>query len=117
METHDTDDGSVGGGPDQDQDQDLDQVRALPLLAGVFLGFVASWIIMFATVLALYSNTSGVSQDALAVVGLLGLPVLSALLLIPRRTRRWGAGFLIGLAIGSIAAAGVCGSFVAANTI
>ena len=101
-----------------DDEGQHDKIRPWPLIGGGLLGFCLTWFAFAVTVIALYAtygDTSSRTQDVIAGVGLLGLPVLFALLLVPRRTRYWGAGLLLGVALGSITAAGVCGGFLGVN--
>ena len=99
---------------------DHEPIRPVPVIGGIVLGFVLTWLV-FAVVLfslyATYGDSSSTTQDVIAVLGLVGLPVLLGLLLIPRRTRHWGAGLLLGIALGSISAAGVCGSVIGLNSV
>lgn len=102
------------------QRRDEERIRPVPVIGGVIVGFMLTWLV-FAVVLfslyAAYGDSTGTAQDVIAVLGLVGLPVLLGLLLIPRRTRHWGAGLLLGVAIGSISAAGVCGGAIGLNAI
>jgi hypothetical protein len=94
--------------------------RALPVVGGVIVGFVATWILFFVTLLVVYANygdSTGTTEDVIAFSGLILPPVVFGLLLIPRRTRHFGAGLLLGLAIGSITAAGICGGFFGVNAM
>lgn len=103
----------VGSGRPEQQ-----RVGVWQLIVGVVLGFVATWVlfgVVLLTIYAQYGDSTGTTQDVIAIAGLVGLPVVFGLLLIPRRTRYWGAGFLMGFAIGSITGAGVCGGFFGLN--
>ncbi len=94
--------------------------RALPIVGGLVVGFIATWALFVVTLLVVYANygdSSGPVQNVLGFAGLLVPPILFGLLLIPRRTRHFGAGLLMGLAIGSITAAGVCGGFFGINAL
>lgn len=83
------------------------------LAGGVILGFVASWgmfaFLAFATY-ASYGDTSSTLPTLVPIAGLVALPVVSGLLMIRPRSRRAGAGLLMGVAIGSVVGAGVCGT-------
>ena len=93
-------------------------LRTLPVLGGAVLGFAATWFLLTVAILVLYDQQlTGAMEWVVPAVALFGLPVVSALLLIPRSTRRWGAGFLLGVAIGSITGAGVCAGFVGLNSM
>lgn len=106
--------------PQQPEQAETGRIRALPVIGGAVLGFGATWVLLIVAVLVLYTqygDSSGTAQNVIAGLGLLGLPVLSGLLMIPRRTRHWGAGLVMGVAIGSISAAGVCGGFLGLNSL
>jgi hypothetical protein len=97
-----------------------DGFKALPVVGGMIVGFIVTWILFFVTLLVVYANygdSTGTTQDVIAFSGLLGPPIVFGLLLIPRRTRHFGAGLLLGLAIGSITAAGICGGFFGLNAM
>lgn len=106
---------------DHDPDRpEGEQIRPGPLIGGILLGFVLTWVVFTVVLFSLYAtygDSSSTTQNVIAAIGFLGLPVLLGLLLIPRRTRHWGAGMLLGIALGSISAAGVCGSFVGLNAV
>lgn len=89
-------------------------VRPWPLIGGMVLGFAASLVIFGITLITLYTSygDSDTAQDVIPIAALVALPVLCALLMIPKRTRLWGAGFLLGVAIGAITGAGTCGSIL-----
>lgn len=71
------------------------------VIGGIVLAFIAT---------ALLSNVSG---DA-PTIAMFGVPVLVGIVLLAVPSlRRTGAGFVMGLGIGSIVSAGVCGAFVA----
>jgi drug/metabolite transporter (DMT)-like permease len=77
---------------------------------GVAVGLVASLVLPF---LAL----TGAARLGLAGVGLLApvvVLVAALVLLIPRRTRQWANGLLIGFAIALIVGAGACVAILAA---
>ena len=96
------------------------RLRAGPLVGGAVLGFAATWFSFALTVLLLYSafgDTTSPAQTALAVTALVAPPVLAGALMVPRRTRHLGAGLLMGVAIGAIAGAGVCGGYIGLNSL
>ena len=68
-------------------------------------GFLLEWSVIFIYVLARLEQPASAVADVLAFVA---LPVLFALLLVPRRTRLGAASVLVGLLLGSITGAGVC---------
>jgi drug/metabolite transporter (DMT)-like permease len=86
-----------------------------PLVAlGIVLGLVATFVWMFAVfivALSLENSTSSTSDGLVFALLILPLP-LSIGLLCWRRTRQAAAGFVMGLAIGTLALAGLCSSFV-----
>lgn len=101
--------------PSQDPAERTDaepRLRSGPIIGGAILGFTASWLLAFATAIGLlsaygYDDTS--TWQYVAFFGALALPaIISVALLISTKTRYWGAGLLIGLAIGSLLGAGVC---------
>ncbi len=93
-------------------------VRTLPVLGGAVLGFAATWFLLTIATLVLYGQQlRGAMEVVVPAVALFALPVISGLLLVPRRTRRWGAGFLIGVALGSITGAGACAGFIGLNSM
>ena len=108
----------MSGPADVPQEGQGQEVRALPTIGGAVLGFVATWLLLTIAILVLYgAQLGGVLEWLVPAAALLGLPVLSGLLMIKERTRRWGAGFLIGVAIGSITGAGVCAGFIGINSL
>lgn len=96
------------------------RIRALQLVGGAVLGFLADWFLFTVSLFAVYANygdSTGTAQDVLAFSGLLGPPIVLGLLLVPRRTRYWGTGFLMGVAIGTMTGAGVCAGFFGLNAL
>ena len=87
-------------------------IRWGAVVGGAVLGFIASWLlftIALLTMLATYSeDTSDTGGTVIMVGSLLLVPALSGALMLSRRTRQWGAGALIGVAIGSLTGAGIC---------
>ena len=105
--------------PDQQQDEGR-PLRPGPVIGGLFLGFAATWLTFAVVLFAVYANygdSTGTTQDVVVLLGLVGLPAVLGLLLVPRRTRHWGAGLLMGAALGSISAAGVCGGLMGLNAV
>jgi hypothetical protein len=90
-------------------------IRAGLVVIGIIVGFVATIAWLFLTLVLLISQeTSPGFPDWLGVV-LLFLPLpVAVVLLSVRRTRQAAAGLVMGLAIGTIVFAGVCGSMIAA---
>jgi hypothetical protein len=73
---------------------------------GGCLGALLQWV---AIGLGLTIATgSGGDSTIGAVIVFVGIPMLCALLLVHPRTRRTGAAFLIGIAVGSIVGSGLC---------
>jgi hypothetical protein len=104
--------------PGQQPEQQGRPVRALPVVVGAVLGFVATWALFVVAVLVSYARQyDGTGGVVLGAVALFGLPAVSALLMIPRSTRHWAAGLLLGVAIGSITGAGVCAGFIGLNSL
>ena len=102
-------------GPGQTGEPEEHHIRTGQVIGGAVLGFVATWLLFFVVVMSVYAqygDSAGTTGDIVGGAGLLALPVVFGLLLIPRRTRYWGAGFLMGFAIGSISGAGVCGGII-----
>ena len=93
-------------------------LRKLPVIGGAILGFISTWVLLTIAILVLYgTQVTGFLEWLVPAVALFALPVVLGLLLVPERTRRWGAGALLGLAIGSITGAGVCAGFVGINSL
>jgi hypothetical protein len=105
-----------GGGPVEDPG-DLRPIRGWAVAIGVVLGLVGTFVWMTVVFAVAYSweaetSRSGSSSDWL-IFGLLILPFpLAVLMLCFRRTRQAAAGLILGLAIGSLAIAGLCGSLL-----
>ena len=80
-----------------------------PVIGGAVLGCIVSWLLAIITGFALYTTYGDSNSTTVSIYGALGLPaIISVALLVPSRTRYWGAGLLIGVAIGSVLGAGVC---------
>jgi hypothetical protein len=90
------------------------QVRGWPVAIGILLGLVATFVWMFVVfVVALSMENSPDSLPDWVIFGLFILPLPTAILLLCfRRTRQAAAGFVMGLAIGTLAVAGICSSFI-----
>jgi hypothetical protein len=92
------------------------EVHAASVIGGIILGVVLTFVWLFVVFVAAFSldpngNTTAV-QDVL-IFGFFVLPFIGAIVLLCfRRTRQAGAGLVMGMAIGSLALAGVCGSLV-----
>ena len=84
-------------------------IETAVVVVGSFVGLLATW---FTSFVVFYTPSLHIADDSFlsTVVGVASVPVLSALLLVPRRTRYAGAGMMIGFAIGSITGAGICGA-------
>lgn len=98
---------------DPDENAVHRSINVAAVIGGAVLGFIASWVLAAVTIITLYS-TSGDStstwQLALVFSALALVPVISIAMLLLRRTRQWGAGMLLGVAVGSVIGAGVCAS-------
>ncbi len=93
------------------------EVKGHMVVLGIVLGFVATfaWMfVVFIVVLSFENSADGPPDLLVFVLFVLPLPV-SILLLCLRRTRQAAAGFVMGLAIGTIALAGFCGSLIVSN--
>ena len=89
------------------------RIRAGAVFGGIAFGVVLSW---FSFVLVLLTGLSGDSEGPDSAMIALGLPaVVGIALLAHPRSRQAGTGFLMGLAIGMITGAGVCGLTVAGS--
>ena len=74
---------------------------------GCFLGVLLTWLSTF--VITVGGWSAGATESALGTaVALFLVPAVSVALMIPRRTRYAGAGLMLGFAVGSVTAAGVC---------
>lgn len=97
-------------------DEPEPRISALAVVGGAILGFAATWVLFIVSILVLYAEAvTGPLEYVVPAVGLFGLPVLFGALLVPRRTRQWGAGFLLGVAIGAITGAGICAGTIGVN--
>ena len=108
--------------PNQDPAERTDaepRLRSAQIISGAVLGFIASWLLAFLAAFVAYDYDQTVRRDrvgvpvstwqSVALDGALALPaIITVPLLISTKTRYWGAGLLIGLAIGSLLGAGVC---------
>ena len=108
--------------PNQDPAERTDtepRLRSAQIIGGAVLGFIASWLLAFLAAFVAYDYDQTVRRDrvgvpvstwqSVALDGALALPaIITVPLLISTKTRYWGAGLLIGLAIGSLLGAGVC---------
>ncbi len=90
------------------------EIKGWSVAIGIVLGLVATLVWMFVVfALALSMENSPDSLPDWLMFGLFILPLpVSVLLLCFRRTRQAAAGFVMGLAIGTLAVAGICGSFI-----
>ena len=79
------------------------------LVGSAILGFLLEWgviIVYGLSTLESSGTTTGI------IISFVALPLLCVLPLLHPSTRYAGAGLLIGLALGSITGAGVCGGFI-----
>ena len=89
------------------------RIQAGSVFGGAVVGVVLAWF-SFAVVV-LNVPPAAIEAPATAVVALALPAVVGLALLAHPRSRQAGAGFLMGLAIGMITGAGVCGLTVAAG--
>jgi hypothetical protein len=93
------------------------RVRGWAVFIGIVLGLVATFVWMVVIFTVAYSLSSEQSRSAgtydwlVFVLFVLPLPV-AILLLCFRRTRQAAAGFVMGMAIGTLLLAGVCSSLI-----
>jgi hypothetical protein len=91
------------------------RIRAWAVIVGIVVGLVVTWVWVVVVLLVGYgtATSSDVSSNAtgVVVVVLALAPFVGAILLLCfRRTRQLGAGLVMGVAIGTLVLAGVCGS-------
>jgi hypothetical protein len=90
------------------------EIRGWAVAVGIVLGLVATlvWmLIVFFVALSMENDTQRLPDWLIFALFVLPLPV-SILLLCIRRTRQAAAGFVMGMAIGTIMIAGLCSSFI-----
>jgi len=98
------------------------QIRGWAVAIGVGLGLVGTFVWMTVVFGVAYSfeaetSRSGGGSDLLIfILFILPFPV-AVLLLCFRRTRQAAAGFVLGMAIGSLAIAGLCGSIIVPSVL
>jgi hypothetical protein len=59
-----------------------------------------------------YGDSTSTGQNVIGFAALLALPLVGLALMISPRTRHAGAGLLMGIAIGSVVGAGICGTVI-----
>ena len=85
-----------------------DPIRGEHVVGGILLGLVLALLVQGVLVAAL-SSTPAFGQSPVLTLFVALLPgIVGVALLLNRRTRQMGAGALLGVAVGSIVAAGVC---------
>ena len=90
------------------------EVSGWGVVVGIVLGLVATFVwmlIVFVVALSMDNDTKRLPDWLVFALFILPLP-LAILLLCFRRTRQAGAGFVMGLAIGTLMIAGLCTSFI-----
>ncbi len=95
--------------------QPLRSVSPWASVGGAVLAFVGTWLLFAIAVMALYSaygDSTSTEQTVMGVAALLALPLLGLALMIAPLTRHAGAGLLMGIAIGSVVGAGICGTVI-----
>jgi hypothetical protein len=104
-------------GPDEPR-----KIRGWAVAIGVGLGLVGTivWMtLVFAVAYSFEMETSGsggASDVLIFILFILPFPV-ALLLLCFRRTRQAAAGFVLGMAIGTLAIAGLCGSIIVPSLV
>ncbi len=90
------------------------EVKGWAVAVGIGLGLVATFVwmlIVFIVALSMENDTKRLPDWLIFALFVLPLPV-SILLLGFRRTRQAAAGFVMGMAIGTLMIAGLCTSFI-----
>jgi hypothetical protein len=90
------------------------EVKGWAVAVGIGLGLVATFVwmlIVFIVALSIENDTKRLPDWLVFALFVLPLPV-SILLLCVRRTRQAAAGFVMGMAIGTLMIAGLCTSFI-----
>ena len=90
------------------------EVKGWGVAIGIALGLVATFVwmlIVFIVALSMENDTKRLPDWLVFALFVLPLPV-SILLLCVRRTRQAAAGFVMGMAIGTLMIAGLCSSFI-----
>ena len=90
------------------------EVKGWAVAVGIGLGLVATFVwmlIVFIVALSMENDTKRLPDWLVFALFVLPLPV-SILLLCVRRTRQAAAGFVMGMAIGTLMIAGLCTSFI-----
>jgi len=92
------------------------EIRVGSVIGGIVLGVVVTFVwlfVVFIVALSLDPNGNTSTVENVLIFAIFVLPFLAAIVLLCfRRTRQAGAGLVMGMAIGSLALAGVCGSLV-----
>ena len=89
------------------------QVRGWAVAVGIVIGLVVTivWMfVVFIVALSMENSTKSLPDWLIFALFILPLPA-SILLLCFRRTRQAAAGFVMGMAIGTLVVAGLCSSF------
>jgi cytochrome bd-type quinol oxidase subunit 2 len=90
------------------------EVTGWAVVVGIVLGLVATFVwmfIVFIVALSMENDPQRLPDWVIFALFVVPLPVAIVLLCI-RRTRQAGAGFVMGLAIGTLVVAGLCSSFI-----
>ena len=90
------------------------EVKGWAVAVGIALGLVATFVwmlIVFIVTLSMENDTKRLPDWLVFALFVLPLPV-SILLLCVRRTRQAAAGFVMGMAVGTLMIAGLCTSFI-----
>ena len=106
----------TGSSPDDDAPRRRN-VNVAAMIGGGIVGFILSWLLIAITLFTLYAtsdvdseggSTTTTAANVLGAAALALPAVITVALLVPARTRYWGAGVLMGFSIGYILGAGAC---------
>ena len=89
-------------------------IRGWTVVGGIVLGLLATFVwmtVVFVIALSQENQTGGAHDWLVFALFVVPLPIAVAMLCW-RRTRQAGAGFVMGLAIGTLVLAGICSSLV-----
>ncbi len=90
------------------------EVSGWEVAIGIVIGLVATFVwmvIVFVVALSMENDTERLPDGVVFVLFILPFPV-AILLLCFQRTRQMAAGLVMGMAIGTLALAGLCGSLI-----
>ena len=99
----------------------MERVHALQVAAGIFLGWLGSWVLYAVAILVVVAafgeanRSVAIAGFVLSFVALFLIPVVAGVVLIRRGRGKLGSGMLLGVAIGSLIGAGLCTSVMYAG--